>query len=50
MEEDELLVEVREGGIFLRPLPSLEELAGIDTDYGDVEEIKKEIEEIREEY
>jgi len=49
-EGDELLVEIREGGIFLRPLPRLEELAGIDSDYGDVEELKKEIEELREEY
>ena len=49
-EGDELLVEVKEDGIFFRPVPKLEELAGVDSGFGDVEEVKQEIEKIREEY
>lgn len=49
-EGDELMVEEREGGILFRPLPKLEELAGIDSEFGDPEELKKEVEELREEY
>ncbi len=49
-EGDELLVEVRGEEIVFRPLPRLEELAGIDSGYGDVEELKREVEKLREEY
>lgn len=49
-EGDELIVEAREGGIFFRPLPKLEELAGVDSRFGDVEELKREVEKLREEY
>lgn len=49
-EGDELMVEVRDGAIVMRPLPRIEELAGKLADYGDVEEIKAKIERMREEY
>ena len=49
-EGDELLVEVTEKGILFKPIPRLEDLAGIDANYGTPIEIKKEIEKLREEY
>jgi AbrB family looped-hinge helix DNA binding protein len=49
-EGDELLVEVTEKGILFKPIPRLEDLAGIDANYGTPLEIKKEIEKLREEY
>jgi antitoxin PrlF len=49
-EGDELLVEATEKGILFRPIPKLEDLAGIDAQYGTPEELKKELEKLREEY
>jgi AbrB family looped-hinge helix DNA binding protein len=49
-EGDELLVEVTEKGILFKPIPKLEDMAGIDAEYGTPEEIKKEIDKLREEY
>jgi AbrB family looped-hinge helix DNA binding protein len=49
-EGDKLLVEITEKGILFRPIPKLLEMAGIDAGYGTPEEIKKEIDKLREEY
>ncbi len=49
-EGDELLVEITEKGILFKPILKLEDLAGIDANYGTPSEIKKEIEKLREEY
>jgi AbrB family looped-hinge helix DNA binding protein len=49
-EGDELMVEATEKGILFKPIPKLEDMAGIDAEYGTPEEIKKEIDKLREEY
>lgn len=49
-EGDELLVEATEKGLLFKPIRKLEDCAGIYAKYGKVEEIKKEIEKLREEY
>ncbi|HKZ95213.1 MAG TPA: AbrB/MazE/SpoVT family DNA-binding domain-containing protein [Candidatus Bathyarchaeia archaeon] len=49
-EGDELMVEATEQGLLFKVIPKLEEMAGIDAKYGKVEEIKKEIDKLREEY
>ena len=49
-EGEKLLVEATEKGVLFRPVPKLEDMAGIDAQYGNPEEIKKEIEKLREEY
>jgi AbrB family looped-hinge helix DNA binding protein len=49
-EGDELLVEATEKGILFKPIPKIEDMAGIDAEYGTPEEIKKEINKLREEY
>jgi len=49
-EGDELMVEATEEGLLIKVIPKLEELAGIDAKFGKPEEIKKEIEKLREEY
>jgi len=49
-EGDELMVEVTEKGILFKPIRKLEDCAGIYAKYGKVEEIKKEIDRLREEY
>jgi len=49
-EGDELMVEATKGGLLIKVIPKLEELAGIDAKFGKTEEIKKEIEKLREEY
>ena len=50
-EGDQLLVEATEKGILFKPIPKLEDMAGIDADHGTPEEIKKEIvDKLREEY
>jgi AbrB family looped-hinge helix DNA binding protein len=50
-EGDKLFVEATEEGVLLfRPIRKLEDMAGIDAEYGTPEEIKKEIEKLREEY
>ena len=49
-EGDELLVESTGDGLLFKVIPKLEELAGIYAEFGKVEEIKQEIERLREEY
>jgi len=49
-EGDELLVEIKGNMIVLTPIPKLDTLVGVDAKYGDVEEVKVEVEKIREEY
>jgi len=49
-EGDQLLVEATEKGVLFKPIPRLEDMAGIYSKYGKVEEIKKEIDKLREEY
>ena len=43
-------MEVTEEGILFKPIPKIEDMAGIDSDYGTPEEVKKEIDKLREEY
>jgi len=49
-EGDKLLVQLTEKGILFKPIPKLLDMAGIDAGYGTPEEIKKEIDKLREEY
>jgi len=49
-EGDELMVEATEKGLLFKPIRKLEDCAGIYARYGKVEEIKKEIDKLREEY
>ena len=49
-EGDQLLVEATKEGLLLKEIPKLENMAGVDAKYGKVEEIKKEIDKMREEY
>jgi len=49
-EGDELLVEVTQQGILFKPIPKLVDMAGVDSKYGKVGEVKKEIDRLREEY
>lgn len=49
-EGDNLVVEATEKGVLFKIVPKLEDMAGIDAQYGNPEEIKKEIEKLREEY
>jgi antitoxin PrlF len=49
-EGDELMVEATEQGLLFKPIPKLEDMAGVDAKYAKVEEVKKEIDKLREEY
>ena len=49
-EGDQLIAELTEEGLLYKPIPKLEDMAGIDAEYGTPEEIKKEIDKLREEY
>jgi AbrB family looped-hinge helix DNA binding protein len=49
-EGDQLWVEITEKGVLFKPIPRLEDMAGVDAKYGNVEEIKKKIDKLREEY
>ncbi len=49
-EGDKLLVELTDRGMLFKPISKLEDCAGIYAKYGKVEEIKKEIDKLREEY
>jgi len=49
-EGDKLLVEATEQGVLFKLIRRLEDCAGIYAKYGKVEEIKKEIDKLREEY
>jgi len=49
-EGDKLLVEASKDGLLFKVIPKLEDLAGVDAKYGKVEELKRELEKLREEY
>ena len=49
-EGDELVVEPTEDGLLFKVIPKLEESAGIYARFGNVDEIKRQIEKLREEY
>jgi AbrB family looped-hinge helix DNA binding protein len=49
-EGDRLMVEATEKGLLFRPIPRLEDMAGVDAKYGKVEEIKKHVDKLRQEY
>lgn len=49
-EGDELVVESTEDGLLFKVIPRLEDLAGVYAKFGNVEEVKREIEKLREEY
>jgi len=49
-EGDDLLIEEVEGRLLVRRIPDLLDLAGVDSKYGSLEEARKMIERMREEY
>ena len=49
-EGDMLLMEYRDNELIVKPIKKLEDLGGVDAEFGGIEEIKKEIEKMREEY
>ena len=49
-EGDELVVEATDEGLLLKVIPRLESLAGVDAKFGRVDEVKREVEKVREEY
>ena len=49
-EGDRLLVEATEKGILFKPIPKLEDMAGIDAGYATIEQVNKMIDKLREEY
>ncbi|MGA2385208.1 MAG: AbrB/MazE/SpoVT family DNA-binding domain-containing protein [Candidatus Bathyarchaeia archaeon] len=49
-EGDRLLVELTDKGVLFKPIPKLLDMAGFMAGHGTPEEIKKEIDKLREEY
>ena len=49
-EGDQLLVSLTDEGILFKPIPKLEDMAGIDADYATPQEVNKKISKLREEY
>jgi len=49
-EGDQLIVEVTENGILFKPIPKLDQMAGIDAAYATPEEVNKKIDKLREEH
>jgi AbrB family looped-hinge helix DNA binding protein len=49
-EGDRLLIEDAGEGLMIKVIPRLEELAGVDAEVARPEEVKKEVEKLREEY
>ena len=49
-EGDQLVVEATENGVLFRLVPRLNEMAGVDSDFGTPEEVKKSIDKLREEF
>jgi AbrB family looped-hinge helix DNA binding protein len=49
-EGDQLIAELKEEGILFKPIPKLEDMAGIDAEHGTPKEIKNEIDKLRKEY
>ena len=49
-EGDQLVVEATENGVLFRLVPRLNEMAGVDSDFGTPEEVKKSIDKLRAEF
>lgn len=49
-ENDETMMEETEAGLLIRRIPKLHDMAGVDAEFGKVNEIKREVERTREEY
>ncbi len=49
-EGDQLFVQASENGILLKPIPRLEDMAGIDAGYATPYQVNKMIDKLREEY
>jgi AbrB family looped-hinge helix DNA binding protein len=49
-EGDRLIVEATENGILFKPVPNILDMIGIDAEYATVEEVKKMLDKLREEY
>jgi antitoxin PrlF len=49
-EGDELAVEIIDQQIIFKPVPKIEDCAGLFAGHADVAELKKEIDKLREEY
>lgn len=49
-EGDRLLVEATDKGILFKPIPNILDMAGIDAEYATVDEVKKMVDKLREEY
>lgn len=49
-EGDRLLVEATDKGILFKPIPNILDMAGIDAGYATVDEVKKMVDKLREEY
>jgi AbrB family looped-hinge helix DNA binding protein len=49
-EGDQLVVEATENGVLFRLVPRLNEMVGVDSDFGTPEEVKKSINKLREEF
>jgi AbrB family looped-hinge helix DNA binding protein len=49
-EGDELAVEAVDQTVVFKPIPRIEDCAGIFAGHADVKELKKEIDKLREEY
>lgn len=49
-EGDDLMIEDIDGRLVIRRVPKLQDLAGTDSDSDEAEEVKKEVEKMREEY
>jgi len=49
-EGNKLIVEDTEEGLLFKKIPRLEDMAGIDAGYATVDEVKKMVDKLREEY
>jgi len=49
-EGDDLIISDEYGKIVLKHIPKLEDLAGIDSGFGKIAEMKKEVDRMRESY
>ena len=49
-EGDSLLVEDEDGKIIIRTIKSLENLGGVDSEFGTPKQLKAEVEKLRKEY
>jgi AbrB family looped-hinge helix DNA binding protein len=49
-EGDMVLIEYRDNELIIKPVKKLEDLGGVDAEFGDVNEIKKDIDKMRDDY